>query len=168
MVLIALLGGRTGLGSDADAVVDIQLAPRVQVDAARQQVIETAKGTWQAVRVGEATPSDDETVVEFTLPGPNLDGLVNELRRYPSAESVDVMIDIDPEQASGDPVPSADGPEVPEPVRLEVNITAGSSGGPWITILGAVVVALIALGALALVSRRFGADDGAGPPEYQH
>lgn len=140
--------------------MDIELTARTDVDAARQQLIADATGAWQATRIAESTSSDDEASVEFALPGTALDGLVGQLRRHPAADDVEVTMDVDPEQMAAAPL--AEDASAPEPVLLQVNLTRASGGGPWVTILGAVLVAVLALVALALVQRRFGQDEDAG------
>ncbi len=163
VVAIAVLGGGGALDNSADASVDIELAGNVNVDGARQQLISDAQRTWQATRVAEATDSDDEATVEFALPGTSLDGLIAELRRYPGATDVQVTMEVDPAQLAPEPLSDADSAPV-EPVRLQVTLTRDKGGGPWVTILAAVVIALLALGALALMQRRSGddRDDGFG------
>ena len=166
MVVIALVGGRGPLDSGADATVEIQLADNVSVDSARQAVVEKATSSWQAVRVGETSGSDTDTTVEFALPAGSLDGLISELRHEDDAEEVDVDIDLDESQLATEPTTDADGKVVPpEPVHLVVNIERSADAGPWLTIGGAVLVVVLALGAIVFVQRRYGdAEDGAGPP----
>lgn len=164
MVVVALVGGGSPLEDGADATVEIRLVEGANVDAVRQQVIQSATGAWQARRISETSGDSDEAAVEFALPSSNLDGIIGELRRLDSAESARVNVDLDPEQAG---VPTrTDGSATPaEPVTLAVTLRGSSGGGPWVTIIGAVVVALLALGAIGLVSRRFGADSGFDSPD---
>jgi hypothetical protein len=160
VVLVALVGGQGALDDSADANVTIELEPDTGVDATRQQIVNTATGAWQATQVAESSGSDDEATVEFSLPPANLDGLIGELRRTEGAESVEVNVDLEEDQVNAVPVETEDGSlEAPEPVTLAVAINGSSARGPWITIIGAALVALLALGAIALVQRRFGDRD---------
>ncbi len=148
---------RGALNDSADARVDIVLARNASIDDARQNLITKATGSWQATRVAESTESDDEATVAFSLPGSALDGFVADLRRHPDAEDVQVSLEVDPDQLTPKALGSTE-TAAAEPVRLEVGLTRASGGGPWVTILGAVFVAVLALVALVMVQRRFGGD----------
>lgn len=154
------------LAGDADAKVDIALRDSTTVDAAREQIITEATSSWKATRVAESSESDNEATVEFALPGASLDGFVAALRRQPDAESVEVALEVDPEQVqpgslAGDPESEA----APKPVRVQVNLTSSSSQGPLVTFIGALLVAVVAASGLALVWRRSGRQDGITPTE---
>ncbi|MEZ5237890.1 MAG: hypothetical protein R2716_02675 [Microthrixaceae bacterium] len=162
VVLVALVSRGGSLVDDADARVDMELDGSVDLDEAREQLTTEATGSWQATRTAESTDSEDEAMVEFALPGPSLDGFIAALRRYPDARDVQVTLDVDPErletpslgsEAAGDAAPE------PEPVRVQVNLSSPAGQGPMVTIVGALLVALIAAGGLALVWRHFGSTE---------
>jgi hypothetical protein len=159
VVVVALLGGTDGLEQGADARVDMTLQRSVGLDNARNELITKASGTWQATRVAEST-EDGSASVEFSMPGSSLDGFVADLRQFPNTESVEVTLDVDPEQLEPEALATnGDEAAAAEPVRVEVNLERKSPGGAWLTIGGAVVVAAMALAALAIVHRRFSGDD---------
>jgi cobalamin biosynthesis Mg chelatase CobN len=159
-VLLALVSKGGSLADDADAQVDIALRGSTSVDAAREQIIADATRSWKATRVAESSESDDEATVEFALPGASLDGFVAALRRQTDAESVEVALEVDPEQVQPDSLAGDPGSEAaPKPVRVKVNLTSSSSQGPLVTFIGALLVAVLAALALGLVWRRFGHED---------
>lgn len=160
VVVLALVSKGGSLVGDADAQVDIALRDSTTVDAARDRVITEATGSWKATRVAESSESDNEAMVEFSLPGASLDGFVAALRRQPDAESVEVALEVDPEQVepgslAGDPGSEA----APKPVRVQVNLTSSSSQGPLVTFIGALLVAVVAALGLGLVWRRSGREN---------
>ena len=163
MFAVAALAQRGGPldTSNADARVQIQLRKGATVDAARQEITQLAASTWQGTRVGEQSESDDQVKVVIAMPGANLDGAVSTLRRYSGAESVQVTIDVEPEQLEL-PKQSADdgGSAAPaESVRLEVDISESSSAGPWVTVVVALLVLAAALVALVYLQRHSGGDE---------
>lgn len=167
MLALASRGG--SLAGDADAQVDIALRDSTTVDAAREQIVADATRSWSATRIAESSESDDEATVEFALPGASLDGFVAALRRQSDAKEVEVTLDVDPEQLE----PRSLGTErdersAPEPVRVEVNLTAGKSQGPLVTIIGALLVAVLAMVGLGLAWRRWGGDDPPGATASTH
>jgi len=160
VAVVALLGGGSPLDDSAEAHVEILLGRNADIDGARQQLISDATSTWQATRIAETT-EDDSASVEFAIPGTALDGMVAELRRHPLADEVDVSLEVDPSQLEPDPLATEEA--APEPIRLRVDLTRSSGGGPWVTIVGAMFVAVLALVALVFVQRRFsGGDDELG------
>jgi len=159
VVVLALVSRGGALSSDADAQVDIQLAGNADVNATRERLVTEAGASWQATRVAETSDSDDETSVEFALPGSSLDGFIAALRRQPDAESVEVDLEVAPEQVQPESLASGDSDgEAAAPVRVQVNLTRDAGQGPLVTFLGALLVALLAAAALAMVWRRFGTE----------
>ncbi len=122
-VLAATGAGCSSLGSgDADVVLRLQAEDLSALQRTRHEVL-TSAGTWGGTRVGEETTAPDETALEFSLPGQNLDialGALNALE----AETVETHIDVDPEQVDRTTAP-AEGEEPAEvaPVRLRVEVT---------------------------------------------
>lgn len=153
--MLALVSKGGSLVGDADAQVDIALRDSTTVDAAREQIITEATRSWQATRVAESSESDNEATVEFSLPGASLDGFVAALRRQPDAESVEVALEVDPEQVQpGSLAGDHESEAAPKPVRVQVNLTSSSSQGPLVTFIGALLVAVVAALGLGLVWRR--------------
>lgn len=160
MVVLALVSKGGSLVQDADAQVDITLSGTTTVDEARDQIISEATGSWQATRVAETSDSESQASVEFALPGSSLDGFISALRRQPDTESVEVSLEVDPEQLRPRSLADNQEPEsAPEPVRVEVNLTSSTSQGPLVTFIGALLVAVLAAAALGLIWRRYGRDD---------
>lgn len=167
-MVLALVSKGESFVNDADAQVDITLTEDTTVDAAREQLISDATGSWQATRVAESSESADEATVEFALPGASLDGFVSALRRQPDAQSVEVSLEVDPEQVQPGSLAENTSPAgsseseaaTPAPVRVQVNLSSAGSQGPLVTFIGALLVAVVAAGGLALVWRHFGRDEG--------
>jgi hypothetical protein len=133
-VAVALLvGGCSGLldTDSVDAVVQIEADDQAQVLRTRQELLASAD-TWGGTRVGEQTVAADETALEFTLPGQNLEialGAIGEL----DARVVATTIDVDAEQLDRTPPTTAEGEAPPEPadtqVRLRVEVTEATPAG---------------------------------------
>jgi len=132
-----LLAGCSGLldTNSADAVVQIEADDRAQVLLTRQDVLASAS-TWGGTRVGEQTTEPDQTALEFTLPGENLDlalGAIGQL----DARVVSTTIDVDAEQVDRAPAPpetdGADEADEADPaaqqVRLRVEVSEASAPG---------------------------------------
>lgn len=160
-MILAVVSRGTSLSSDADARVDIALAGSTTVDAARERITAEATSSWKATRVAETTESEREATVTFALPGSSLDGFVNALRRQPNAESVDVSLEVDPDQLNPPELAADPGEQAaaPEPVTVQVNLNRKGSQGPMVTFIGALIVAAVAALALGAVWRRFRLDD---------
>ncbi|MCZ7630700.1 MAG: hypothetical protein M5U19_17430 [Microthrixaceae bacterium] len=117
-------------------------------------------------RVAESSESDDKASVEFALPGASLDGFITALRRQPDAESVEVALEVDPEQLQPESLAGEPGERAaPEPVRVKVNLTSSRPQGPLVTFIGALLVAVIAALGLGLAWRRFGREDTSTPAD---
>jgi hypothetical protein len=128
-----LAGACSGLldTKSADAVVQIEADDQAQVLRTRQELLASAN-TWGGTRVGEQTVAADETALEFTLPGQNLEialGAIGEL----DARVVATTIDVDAEQLDRTPPTTAEGEPPPEPVdtqvRLRVEVTEATPAG---------------------------------------
>ncbi len=156
VVVLALVSKGGSLTNNADATVDIALNDSTTVDAAREQITSAATSSWQATRIAETSESDDEATIEFALPGTSLDGFINALRRQGDAESVEVSLEVDPDQVEPGPLASDTGTDSkPAPVKVQVNLSTTRSQGPLVTFIGALLVAAVAAVALGLVWRRF-------------
>ena len=118
--------------SKADATVKLQAEDQPAVLRLRQEILTGAK-TWGAVRIGEeSSDSDRDSVLVFSLPGPNLDAALGGLNRLDATiESTD--IDVAPEKldrnvtttiASGTPKESES-----QNIRLKVEIEADRGAG---------------------------------------
>ncbi len=158
-MVLTLVSRGGALNNDADAQVDIAYGGDVDVSTARERLVTEASSTWQATRVAESSASDNETSVEFSLPGSSLEGFISALRRSDGAKSVEVDLEVDPEQVEPESLatPDAEG-ETAAPVRVQVNLTSDEGQGPLVTFIGALLVAVLAGGALMLVWRRFGGE----------
>ena len=154
--LLVLLSRGGALVDGADARVDMRLADSVGLDEAREDLTTRATASWQATRTAENTESDDSAMVEFTMPGSSMDGFIAELRRYPDAADVKVTLDVDADRVAPRSLGSADPEERVEPVTVQVNLSAQKNLSPLVTIIGLLLVALLAAGAAALLWRRFG------------
>lgn len=132
-----LLAGCSGLldTNSADAVVQIEADDRAQVLLTRQDVLASAS-TWGGTRVGEQTTEPDQTALEFTLPGENLDlalGAIGQL----DARVVSTTIDVDAEQVDRAPAPAApaetdaadDADPAAQQVRLRVEVSEAAAPG---------------------------------------
>lgn len=153
-----LLAGCSGLldTDSADAVVQIEADDRAQVLLTRQDVLASAS-TWGGTRVGEQTTEPDQTALEFTLPGENLDlalGAIGQL----DARVVSTTIDVDAEQVDRAPAPApgdADADADAEPgdpaaqqvrLRVEVSESAAPGAGAFVQLVMAVfsVIGMVA------------------------
>lgn len=154
-VAVALLvAGCSGLldTDSVDAVVQIEADDQAQVLRTRQELLASA-GTWGGTRVGEQTVAADETALEFTLPGQNLDialGAIGEL----DARVVATTIDVDAEQLDRTPPTTAEGEPPPEPadtqVRLRVEVTEATPAGAG-AFLQLIMVVFSIIGVVATV-----------------
>lgn len=154
-VAVALLvAGCSGLldTDSVDAVVQIEADDQAQVLRTRQELLASA-GTWGGTRVGEQTVAADETALEFTLPGQNLDialGAIGEL----DARVVATTIDVDAEQLDRTPPTTVEGEPPPEPadtqVRLRVEVTEATPAGAG-AFLQLIMVVFSIIGVVATV-----------------
>lgn len=133
VAVAVLVGGCSGLldTDSVDAVVQIEADDQAQVLRTRQELLASAD-TWGGTRVGEQTVAADETALEFTLPGQNLEialGAIGEL----DARVVATTIDVDAEQLDRTPPTTAEGETAPDPtdtqVRLRVEVTEATPAG---------------------------------------
>ncbi len=129
-----VLVGCSGLGSNkADVVLRLEVDDLSALQRTRHEVL-TSAGTWGGTRVGEETTEPDETALEFSLPGQNLDMALGALNAL-DARTVETRIDVDPEQVDRTTTPPDGGePAEVEDVRLRVEVVeappapAGSLG----------------------------------------
>ncbi len=157
VVVLAFVSQGTSLSDDADARVDIALAGHKSVDAVREEIISEATSSWRATRVAESTESEREATVTFALPGTSLDGFINALRHRPDARSVNVSLEVDPDQLeppklSTDQRGQAKGPE---PVTVSVNLDRKGPLGPMVTFIGLLIVVTLVVLAFGVAWRRF-------------
>ena len=150
----------SSLGSGkADVVLRLRAEDRSALQRTRHEVL-TSAGTWGGTRVGEETTAPDETALEFSLPGHNLDIALGALNAL-DAETVETHIDVDPEQVDRVTAPP-EGEETAEvaPVRLRVEVTeapaapAGSLGRMVLAIFSVVGMVATAGWILRLWRRR--------------
>jgi hypothetical protein len=128
--MVLLAGCSDLLDTDsADAVVQIEADDRAQVLLTRQDVLASAS-TWDGTRVGEQTTEPDQTALEFTLPGENLDLALAAIGQL-EARVVSTTIDVDAEQVDRAPTPTdaEDEPADPAQVRLRVEVTEAAAPG---------------------------------------
>ena len=120
---MALGAGCSSLGSGkADVVLRLQAEDRAALQRTRHEVL-TSAGSWGGTRVGEETTAPDETALEFSLPGQNLDIALGALNAL-DAETVETHIDVDPEQVDRTTTPpEGEEPAEVAPVRLRVEVT---------------------------------------------
>jgi len=127
-----LVGCSSITESKADATVKLQAEDQPAVLRLRQEIL-TGSKTWGAVRIGEeSSDSDRDSVLVFSLPGPNLDAALGGLNRLDATiESTD--IDVDPEKldrsvtttiASGTAAETES-----QNIRLKVQIEAARGAG---------------------------------------
>lgn len=135
-----------------DAVVSIPVEASRSIDEVRKEVKdETAR--LGGVRVGEDTTDPDMVVLEFMLPGKNLDAAVAMLERM-DPESISTEINVDEQKLSEDtqpePTDSTSTAKAKDEdagrVRLKVEVTreTGSSGA--VTALGALMLLFSLIG----------------------
>lgn len=129
-----LASGCSGLLDDdrADAVVEIEADDQAMVLRTRQEVLASAT-TWGGTRVAEETVEANETALEFTLPGENLEIALGAIGAL-DARVVSTTIDVDAEQIDRTTTPPADTDDDAEPaepatVRLRVEVSEGTPGG---------------------------------------
>lgn len=136
MSVATLLSGCSDLIGDtkADVVLELEADDEAQVLRTRQEVLASAP-TWSGTRVVERTSSPDESVLEFTLPGGDLDLALSSLGQL-DARLVTTEIDVDPEQLDRTPPTTAtgDGPAGgtdpgERTVRLRVLVKEASPAG---------------------------------------
>jgi len=127
-LLLATVGtGCSSLGSDkADVVLRLEAEDRAALQRTRHEVL-TSAGTWGGTRVAEESTEPDETALEFSLPGQNLDIALGALNAL-DAETVETLIDVDPEQVDRTTAPpeGESAGEVPS-VRLRVEVTEAAA-----------------------------------------
>ncbi len=115
----------------------------------RQEALASAS-TWSGTRVAEETAGADETALEFTLPGDQLDVALAALSDL-DARVVATQIDVDAEQIdrfapsattgpddAADPDPDPAEAEDVAPVRLRVEVTEAAAPGAGV--LGQIVL----------------------------
>lgn len=128
--------------NSADAVVQIEADDQSQVLLTRQEVLASAS-TWGGTRVGEQTTGADETALEFTLPGSNLEIALAAIGDL-DARVVATTIDVDAAQIERAPTTTRPGDEPADPsetqVRLRVEVTEAAPAGA-----GAVVQLIMAV-----------------------
>lgn len=155
MGVLALTRVAGPAGADADATVSLQVSGSTNVETVRQKVTELSDTLWGGTKIGEETSSNEESTVVVALPGSNLDAAVASLRRGEAgAEVTGVSIDLDPEQMQPRALATGAPASAPEPVRLVVEITEGGSGGPWGTLVVAVLFIVAALAGITLLQRK--------------
>ena len=119
--------------NQADAVVKIEADDQPAVLQTRQEILASA-GTWGGTRVGEETTQPNETALEFSLPGENLEIALGALGRL-DARVVATEIDVDAQQIdrAQTPAESTGTATAPDPadskVRLRVEVTQAASVG---------------------------------------
>jgi len=117
----------------ADAVVKIEADDQPAVLQTRQEILASAS-TWGGTRVGEETTRPDETALEFSLPGQNLEIALGALGRL-DARVVATKIDVEAQQIDRAQVPStvAGSTSAPDPadsaVRLRVEVAQAPAVG---------------------------------------
>lgn len=130
---LAVLGGCSDLldTKSADAVVQIEADDQAEVLLTRQEVLASAT-TWGGTRVGEQTTEANETALEFTLPGENLEIALSAISAL-DARVVATTIDVDAEQIDRAPATTVEGADPPDPadaqVRLRVEVTEATPAG---------------------------------------
>lgn len=165
VVVLALVSQGGALNDDADAQVDIVFTDKVDISSAREQIVAEASSSWQATRVAESSESADESTVRFSLPGSSMDGFITSLRREADTRSVDVQLEVDPEQLQPDSLATApEGDGAAAPVEVQVNLTRDKGQGPLVTFIGGLLVAVLAALALGMVWRRFNTEADPEPP----
>lgn len=139
-----------------DAVVSIPVEGAKSLDEARKEVKEEAAAVG-GVRVGEDTTDPDRVVLEFMLPGKNLDAAVAALERMNddsvSPGSVSTEVDVDEnkltEDASTNSTKGSTGKTKDEEagrVRLRVEISKEASSSALVTTLGAMMLLFSIIG----------------------
>jgi uncharacterized iron-regulated membrane protein len=131
-VVLGVTGCSDLLDTNADAVIQLEAEDQDQVLLTRQEVLASAS-TWGGTRVGEQTTQPNESALEFSLPGENLEmalGAISEL----DARVVSRTIDVDPAQVDRTPPTTTErDQDPPDPaerqVRLRVEVTEASPGG---------------------------------------
>ena len=130
---LTVLGGCSDLldTKSADAVVQIEADDQAEVLLTRQEVLASAT-TWGGTRVGEQTTEANETALEFTLPGENLEIALSAISAL-DARVVATTIDVDAEQIDRAPATTVEGADPPDPadaqVRLRVEVTEATPAG---------------------------------------
>lgn len=128
---LAATGCSDLLDTNADAVVQIEADDQSQVLLTRQEVLASAS-TWGGTRVGEQTTEANETALEFTLPGENLEIALAAIGDL-DARVVATTIDVDAEQIDRAPATTVEGADPPDPadsrVRLRVEVTEAAPAG---------------------------------------
>ncbi|MGB6058674.1 MAG: hypothetical protein WBF71_10450 [Microthrixaceae bacterium] len=168
LLLVGLVLATTALGAGLtscsdllepnkpDAVVSIPVEGAKSLDEARKEVKEEATAIG-GVRVGEDTTDPDRVVLEFMLPGKNLDAAVAALERLnansatPGAVSTEVDVDEKKltEEASTDPAKGSGGKAKDEEagrVRLRVEIAKEAGSSALVTALGAMMLLFSIIG----------------------
>ncbi|MGB3412026.1 MAG: hypothetical protein WBA45_12610 [Microthrixaceae bacterium] len=139
-----------------DAVVSIPVEGSKSLDEARKEVKEEAAAVG-GVRVGEDTTDPDQVVLEFMLPGKNLDAAVAALERLNddsvSPGSVSTEVDVDENKLTEDSsTKSAKGStgtskdEEAGRVRLRVEIAKEAGSSALVTALGAMMLLFSIIG----------------------
>lgn len=123
----------------ADAVVKIEADDQPAVLQARQEILASAP-TWGGTRVGEETTQPNQTALEFSLPGENLEIALGALGRL-DARVVATKIDVDAQQidrsqssvtssaSGGTSGPSQNAKPAENKVRLRVEVAEAASTG---------------------------------------
>jgi hypothetical protein len=151
LVLTGLSGCSDLLDTNsADAVVQIEADDQEQVLLTRQEVL-TSASTWGGTRVGEQTTEANETALEFTLPGENLEIALAAISGL-DARVVSTTIDVEADQIDRAPTTTVEGDEPPDPaetqvrLRVEVSEATPAGAGAFLQLLMAVfsVIGIIA------------------------
>ncbi|MEX0767356.1 MAG: hypothetical protein WD029_02680 [Microthrixaceae bacterium] len=138
-VLLATSCGDLLSSNQADAVVKIEADDQPAVLQTRQEIL-TSAASWGGTRVGEETTQPNQTALEFSLPGENLEIALGALGRL-DARVVATEIDVEAQQIdrsqssatsseSGETSDSASPAKPAEnKVRLRVEVTQAASAG---------------------------------------
>jgi hypothetical protein len=138
---------------DADAVVVLELAEGVGVDAVRQDVAQHLESTWDARQVGEASgEGDDEVTLTMALPGSNLSSAIAWLRRSGNSQVVRETVDysVDPDQVDVVPMADSEAARRPEPVMLQVRVIGDEAGPSSAMTVGALLLVVATTSAALL------------------
>ena len=134
----------------ADAVVQIEADDQSQVLRTRQEVLASAP-TWDGTRVGEETVEANETALEFTLPGANLETALGAIGQL-DARVVTTTIDVDATQVDRGPTTTSTDGSSEDPserqVRLRVEVTETGPAGAA-SVLRVIVVVFSIVGVVA-------------------
>ncbi len=159
--LTGALAGCSGLldANAADAVVQIEADDQAQVLLTRQEVLSSA-GTWGGTRVGEQTTDPDQTALEFSLPGENLDIALAAIGQL-DARVVSTTIDVDAAQIERAPATTVQGGDAPDPadnlvrLRVEVSEARPAGAGAFLQLLMAVFSVIGMVATASWVLRRW-------------